>query len=111
VAFARCFALVAPHPALAQDKLVEEAIATCNTCFNKSDAHGLAALYDKKAIVSPGNGKTIQGREEIERLLESYFDVGVHDHTTDVVHASRIGNVVYETANWSAVHEDDGEKM
>ena len=71
---------------------------------------GLAALYDEKAIVSPGNGKTVQGREEIEKLFKSYFDAGVHDHTIDVVHASRAGNVMYETANWTAVLEKDGKK-
>ncbi|MGF6408890.1 YybH family protein [Paraburkholderia sp. MM5482-R1] len=104
------FTLVAPHPALAQDKLVEEANATWNKDFNKGDAHGLAALYDEKAVVSPGNGKTVQGREEIEKLFKSYFDAGVHDHTIDVVHATRVGNVMYETANWSAVQEKDGKK-
>lgn len=104
------FAFVALRPAFAQDKLVEEANSTWNSHFNKGDAHGLAALYDEKAIVSPGNGKTVQGREEIEKLFKSYFDAGVHDHTIDVVHASRAGNVMYETANWTAVLEKDGKK-
>jgi len=110
VAFALCFALVSPYPALAQDKLVEEAKATCDTYFSKGDAHGLAALYDEKAIILPGNGKTIQGREEIEKVFKSFFDVGVHDHSIDVVHASQIGNLMYETTNWSAVQEEDGRK-
>ncbi|MBN3759401.1 SgcJ/EcaC family oxidoreductase [Burkholderia sp. Ac-20365] len=108
--FFALFSLVALDPALAQDKLVEDANTVWNSYFNKGDAHGLAALYDEKAIVSPGNGKTVQGREDIEMLFKGYFDAGVHDHTTDVVRANRIGNVMYETANWSAVLEKDGKK-
>ncbi|MEX3858224.1 ketosteroid isomerase family protein [Paraburkholderia sp. BR10923] len=88
-------ALFTMHPALAQNKLVTDANAT----WNKGDAHGLAALYDEKAIVSRGNGKIVQGRDEIEKLFKSHFDAGVHDHAIDVVRASQVGNVMYETAD------------
>lgn len=96
--------------AVAHDKAVEDANAAWDKTFNKADAHALAALYDPKAVVSPGNGKTVQGRGDIEKLFKGFFDAGVHDHTTDVVHANRVGNVIYETANWSAVAEKDGKK-
>ncbi|MFM0325966.1 YybH family protein [Caballeronia glebae] len=105
------FALAASQPAFAQhDKAVDDANATWNAAFNKGDVPGLIALYDEKAVVSPGNGKTIQGRAEIEKLFKSYFDAGVHDHTIDVVSARHVGNVMYETANWTAVAEKDGKK-
>lgn len=105
------FALAASQAAFAQhDKAVEDANATWNAIFNKGDAHGLANLYDEKAVVSPGNGKTVKGRAEIEKLFQSFFDAGVHDHTIDVVSAKRVGNVMYETANWTAVAEKDGKK-
>ncbi|MGF6447525.1 YybH family protein [Paraburkholderia youngii] len=99
-------ALFTMHPALAQNKLVTDANAT----WNKGDAHGLAALYDEKAIVSRGNGKIVQGRDEIEKLFKSHFDAGVHDYAIDVVRASQVGNVMYETADWTAVQEKDGKK-
>ncbi|WP_144063434.1 YybH family protein [Caballeronia insecticola] len=104
-------ALAASQPAIAQhDKTVDETNATWNAAFNKGDARGLAATYDEKAVVSPGNGKTVQGRADIEKLFQSYFDAGVRDHTIDVVSAKRVGNVMYETANWTAVAEKDGKK-
>ncbi|GJH24179.1 SgcJ/EcaC family oxidoreductase [Caballeronia novacaledonica] len=104
-------ALAASQTALAQhDKAVDQANTAWNTAFNKRDAHGLANMYDKNAVVSPGNGTTVQGRADIEKLFKSYFDAGVHDHTIDVVQANRVGNVMYETANWTAVAEKDGKK-
>ncbi|MGF6917397.1 YybH family protein [Paraburkholderia sp. 40] len=111
--FATCvvLALAAAQPALAQhDEVIDRANTAWNAAFNKGDAHGLAAMYDDKAVVSPGNGTTVQGRAEIEKLFKSYFDAGVHDHTIDVVQANRVGNVMYETANWTAVAEKDGKK-
>ncbi|MDR5786645.1 SgcJ/EcaC family oxidoreductase [Caballeronia sp. LP003] len=104
-------AFAASQTALAQhDKAVDEANTAWNTAFNKGDAHGLANMYEKNAVISPGNGTTVQGRADIEKLFKSYFDAGVHDHTIDVVQASRVGNVIYETANWTAVAEKDGKK-
>jgi uncharacterized protein (TIGR02246 family) len=111
--FAACavWAFAASQTALAQhDKAVDQANTAWNAAFNKGDAHGLAAMYDKKAVISPGNGTTVQGRADIEQLFKSYFDAGVHDHTIDVVQANRVGNVMYETANWTAVAEKDGKK-
>jgi uncharacterized protein (TIGR02246 family) len=105
------FALAASHPALAQgDKAVDAANATWNKAFNSGNAHALATLYDEKAVVSPGNGKSIQGRAEIEKLFKSFFDAGVHDHTIEVIQARHSGNTMYQTANWTAVAEKDGKK-
>jgi ketosteroid isomerase-like protein len=66
--------LVVPHLALASDKLVEEANSTWNKHFNNGDAHALAALYDENAVVSPGDYRTIQWREEIEKLFRTPGD-------------------------------------
>ena len=105
------FALIVSQSAVAvNDKAVDQTNSDWNAAFNKGDAHGLAAMYDERAVVSPGNGTTVQGRADIEKLFKSYFDAGVHDHTIDVVQASRVGNVMYETANWTAVAEKDGKK-
>jgi uncharacterized protein (TIGR02246 family) len=111
--FAVCavLACAASQTALAQhDKAVDQANTAWNAAFNKGDARGLAAMYDTTAVVSPGNGTTVQGRADIEKLFKSYFDAGVHDHTIEVVQAHRVGNVMYETANWTAVAEKDGKK-
>jgi uncharacterized protein (TIGR02246 family) len=106
-------AFAASQPALAQGdaaKSVEAANATWDKAFNSGDAHALAALYDEKAVVSPGNGKAVKGRADIEKLFKGAFDAGFRDHKTEVVAAHRDGKVIYETANWSAVSEKDGKK-
>jgi uncharacterized protein (TIGR02246 family) len=107
-------ALATVQPALAQktdaSSIVDAANTTWNKAFNSGDAHALAALYDDKATVSPGNGKSIQGRTEIEKLFKGYFDQGVHNHSIEVIDAHRSGNVVYEVANWRAEGaEKDGK--
>jgi len=107
-------ALAAAQPALAQKSdatnIVDAANVTWKKAFNSGDAHALAALYDEKATVSPGNGKSIQGRAEIEKLFKSFFDGGVRNHSTEVIDAHRSGNVVYQVANWRAQGaEKDGK--
>ncbi|BBU29599.1 hypothetical protein BTHE68_33330 [Burkholderia sp. THE68] len=105
------FALVASQPALAQqDKVLDDANTAWNAAFNKGDARALGALYDEKAVVSPGNGTTIQGRADVEKFYKGLFDAGFHDHTIDVVSAKRVGNLIYQTANWTVVAEKDGKK-
>ncbi|MFM0049709.1 YybH family protein [Caballeronia grimmiae] len=108
-----CTALFAAAPCIvhaADDAMVQKANAAWDKTFNSGDAKKLASLYDENAVVSPGNGKTVKGRADIEKLFDGYFKAGVGNHTTDVVNARRVGNVLYETANWTAVADKDGKK-
>jgi ketosteroid isomerase-like protein len=66
---------------------------------------------DEHAVVSPGNGTTLQGRAAIGKLFKGFFDADVHDHATTIVHANHAGSVVCETANWSALREKDGRNQ
>jgi uncharacterized protein (TIGR02246 family) len=105
------FALVVSPPALAQhDKVIDDANTAWNAAFNKGDAPALGALYDEKIVLSPGNGTTIQGRADVEKFYKGLFDAGFRDHTIDVVSAKRVGNLIYQTANWTAVSDKDGKK-
>lgn len=105
------FALVAAQPVFAQhDKVIDEANAAWNAAFNKGDARALGAMYDEKVVLSPGNGTTITGRADVEKFYKGLFDAGFRDHTIDVVRANRVGNLIYQTANWTAVAEKDGKK-
>ncbi|SAL11376.1 SnoaL-like domain protein [Caballeronia turbans] len=105
------FALIASQTAFAQhDKVIDDANTAWNAAFNKGDARALGALYDEKAVVSPGNGTTVQGRADVEKFYKGLFDAGFRDHTIDVVSAKRVGNLMYQTANWTAVAEKDGKK-
>lgn len=82
-----------------------------NEAFNRGDASGVAALYDEKATLSAGNGKTLVGRPEIEKLFKSFIDSGVHKHTIDIVEVYGNGDFAYEVARWSAMgREKDGKE-
>ena len=82
-----------------------------NEAFNRGDATAVAALYDEKATLSAGNGKTLVGRSEIEKLFKGYVDNGVHKHTIDIVEVYGNGDFAYEVARWSAKgREKDGKE-
>ena len=76
--------------------------------FNRGDASGLAARYAENAIVSPGNGKTLHGREAVRELFQGFFDNGLHDHSIKVIHAERSGDVLYQVGRWQA-HGTDAD--
>lgn len=105
------FIVAAPYAVhAAEDATVQKVNAAWDQTFNTGDAKKLAALYDENAVISPGNGKTIKGRADIEKLFDGYFKAGTGNHTTSVVNARRVGNVMYETANWTATVDKDGKK-
>ena len=82
-----------------------------NEAFNRGDASAVAALYDEKATLSAGNGKTLVGRSEIEKLFKGFIDGGVHKHTIDIVEVYGNGDFAYEVATWSAKGpEKDGKE-
>lgn len=82
-----------------------------NAAFNRGDAGALADLYAENAIVSPGNGETLRGREAIEKLFQGYFDNGVQDHSIRLIEARQTGDELYEVAEWQAHGTDEnGER-
>jgi uncharacterized protein (TIGR02246 family) len=90
---------------------VEKLNAAWDAAFNKGDAAALARLYDDRAVVSPGNGKVITGRAEIEKLFKSFIDAGVHHHRIEIITTGGSGDTAYEVARWSAqLPEKDGKK-
>jgi uncharacterized protein (TIGR02246 family) len=99
-------ALALSGPALATDPNVRTVVtglnSSWNEAFNKGDASAVAALYDEKATLSAGDGKTLVGRSEIEKLFKGFIDGGVHNHTIDIVEAYGNGDFAYEVAKWSA---------
>jgi len=89
-----------------------EALNTAwNDAFNSGDAAAVAALYHENAHLSPGNQKVLTGREEIQKLFQSFIDGGVHDHAIEIVDVHANGDIVYEISKWSAKGaEKDGKK-
>jgi uncharacterized protein (TIGR02246 family) len=102
-------------PVLAADTNVRTVVtglnSTWNDAFNRGDATAVAALYDEKATLSAGNGKTLVGRAEIEKLFKSFIDGGVHKHTIDIIEVYGNGDFAYEVATWRAMgREKDGKE-
>ncbi len=85
---------------------IKAVVESVNTLWNKElnsgNAKGLAALYADNAILSPGNGKTLVGRSEIENLFKSFVDAGVHQHTLEIIEVGGSGNLIYQVARWTA---------
>jgi uncharacterized protein (TIGR02246 family) len=81
---------------------VEAANLEWNNALNSGDVKGLAALYTENATLSPGNGKTLVGRDEIENLFKGFVDGGVHNHALEVINVGGSGKMIYQVAKWSA---------
>lgn len=81
---------------------IESANAEWNKALNSGDVKGLAALYTENATLSPGDGKTLVGRAEIENLFKGFVDGGVHNHTLEVIDVGGSGKMIYQVAKWSA---------
>lgn len=81
---------------------VEAANAKWNKALNSGNVKELAALYTENATLSPGNGKTIVGRAEIENLFKGFVDGGVHNHTLEIIEVGGTGKMIYQVAKWKA---------
>jgi uncharacterized protein (TIGR02246 family) len=95
-------AMLASSAACADRPTVEALNAQWDKTFNSGDAAALAALYHPNATVSPGNGKVVAGRAEIEKLFKGFFEAGAHNHKIDVVATSGTGTMLQQVANWKA---------
>lgn len=81
---------------------VESANAAWNQALNSGNTKALAALYAKNATLSPGNGKTLVGRTEIENLFKDFVKNGVHNHTLEIVDVGASGKFIYQVSKWNA---------
>jgi uncharacterized protein (TIGR02246 family) len=82
-----------------------------NDAFNRGDNAALAALYAENAVLSPGNGATIHGRDAIRQLFQGFLDNGVNGHAIEVIEAGGDDQVRYQVAKWGAFGaESNGSK-
>ena len=86
------------------------ALMTAGSAF-AGDSSTLASLYAENAVLSPGNGKVLTGRTEIENLFRSFFQMGLNNHKLEIVTAGGDDNTLYQVAKWGANGaEKDGIK-
>ena len=90
--------------------IVNTANAAWNEAFNSGDASKLASKYAENATLSPGNGQTLKGRNEIENLFKGFIDAGLYEHTLQTLEAGGDENVIFQVAKWGAKAKNaDGE--
>jgi len=82
--------------------IIEAVNAEWNKALNSGNVKGLASLYTENAILSPGNGVTLEGRAEIEGLFQSFVDAGVHNHTLEIIELGGSDKLIYQVARWNA---------
>lgn len=82
--------------------IVESANAAWNKALNSGDTKALSALYAEDATLSPGNGKTLKGRTEIESLFKGFVANGVHNHTLEIIEVGGNGKLIYQVSKWNA---------
>jgi uncharacterized protein (TIGR02246 family) len=102
-------------PAQAADNkakaIVESANSAWNQALNSGNYTALAKLYAEDATLSPGNGQTLAGQAEIEKLFKGFVDNGVHNHKTEIIEVDGNSNLIYQVSKWSANGaEVDGKK-
>jgi uncharacterized protein (TIGR02246 family) len=82
--------------------IIEAANTEWNNALNSGNVKELAALYAENATLSPGNGKTLVGRAEIENLFKGFVDGGVHNHTLEIIEVGGSDKMIYQIARWNA---------
>lgn len=82
--------------------IIETVNAEWNEALNSGNIKDLAALYTENATISPGNGKTLVGRAEIENLFQGFVESGVHNHSLEVIEVGSSGKLIYQVTKWSA---------
>jgi uncharacterized protein (TIGR02246 family) len=109
------FGLVTTGSALAGEANAKAMVETLNNnwnqAFNNANPKLLASMYAENAVLSPGNGKVLNGRTEIENLFKSFFEAGLNNHKIEIVTTGGDKKTLFQVAKWSASGaEKDGVK-
>lgn len=98
--------LALPTSVMAQNNNIKSTVESANLAWNQAlntgNAKALSNQYAENATLSPGDGKVLVGRTEIENLFKSFIANGVHNHTLEVVNVGGSGNIIYQISKWSA---------
>ncbi len=101
-------------PAQAASNATKEIVETANTKWNDALNSGnytaLSKLYSEHATVSPGNGQTLSGHADIEKLFKGFVENGVHNHQTEIVEVGGDSKLIYQVSKWNANGAETGGK-
>jgi uncharacterized protein (TIGR02246 family) len=91
-------------------KVVESVNTAWNNTFNRGDSAALSRLYAENATLSPGNGETLVGQEQIANLFKSFIDNGVHNHSIETIEAYRDNKQIVQIGKWRAEGVNDKQE-
>ena len=82
--------------------IVENVNRAWNEAFNSGDLKRLVAMYSEDAVLSPGNGAVLVGREKIKGLFNSFLEGGVNSHSLEIVEVGGSDDTLFQIARWRA---------
>lgn len=93
---------------------VSDAIMAANenfmTVFKRIDAAGLANLYTEDGQVLAPNSDFLTGRESIQALWQSIFDMGVKEIKLEIIDVEDHGDTAIEVSNYT-LYDDEGQEL
>lgn len=69
--------------------------------FKNKDAAGIAAHYSEDAVALPPNAERIAGRENIQKMWQSWVDAGLTDLTLKPLAVEESGDIAIEEGTYS----------
>lgn len=92
-------------------KQIEEEQTSFMENFNNGDAKGSGEYYTMDAIVAPPNAPEVKGKEAIEKLWQSFIDLGKASVKLNIVNTVVSGKlaVVYQTYQFEAAMKNGQE--
>ena len=92
---------------------INDAILAANekfmTVFKMGDAAGLANLFTENGQILAPNSGFLTGREEIQAIWQSIFDMGVKEIKLDIVEVEGQGDTAIEVSNYTLYGEEGQE--
>ena len=93
---------------------VSDAIMAANenfmTVFKRIDAAGLADLYTEDGQVLAPNSDFLTGRESIQALWQSIFDMGVKEIKLEIIDVEDHGDTAIEVSNYT-LYSEEGQEL
>lgn len=80
------------------------------TRSDEGDAEGVADLYTEDAILYPGDGGVVEGRDAIREHMQQNFDAGFQDSDVRATETEILNGEAYSIGTWSATSAD-GERV
>lgn len=105
-------ALLGASPGFAQTskERIDEGVAAYENTFNAGDTATVASFYTEDAVLLPGDGQRIEGKQAIETYHENDAAAGVKDLTVASLEWFESGDVAFDVGDF-ALTQADGTRL